>query len=244
MGARERVVGEPLRQRVARLDWPRLSAELDELGHARSGPLLTAAECRAFSELWPRDELFRSTVEMAPRRFGVGRYRYFAEPLPAPVAALRAAFYPRLARIANGWQRALGAQPEFPLRLADFLARCRAHGQARPTPLLLRYEAGGYNCLHQDRYGEIAFPLQVAILLSRPGRDFRGGEFLLVEQRARQQSRGEAITLEEGEAVIFPNAVRPVRGARGVQRAQVRHGASRLHAGERRVLGLIFHDAR
>jgi hypothetical protein len=244
MGARARDTAEALRRRIARLDWPRLASELDERGHARTGPLLGPAECRALCALWPRDALFRSTIDMAPRRFGVGRYRYFADPMPAPVEALRSAFYPPLAAIANRWQRALGAAPEFPRSLGGFLARCRAQGQTRPTPLLLRYEAGGYNCLHQDRYGEVAFPLQVAILLSRPGRDFRGGEFLLVEQRPRQQSRGEAIALVHGEAVIFPNAARPVRGARGVYRVQVRHGASRVHAGVRCVLGLIFHDAR
>jgi hypothetical protein len=244
MGARDREAAEPLERRIARLDWARLAADLDERGHATTGALLSPATCGQLAALWPRDELFRSTIDMAPRRFGVGRYRYFASPLPPLVRTLRESLYPPLAEIANHWQRELGAAAEFPPRLGAFLRRCHQHGQTRPTPLLLRYEAGGYNHLHQDRYGAVTFPLQVAFLLSRPGRDFRGGEFLLVEQRPRQQSRGEAITLAQGEAVIFPNSERPVRGARGFHRAQVRHGASRLHAGTRCVLGVIFHDAK
>jgi hypothetical protein len=244
MEARQRDAVDRLRRRIARLGWQQLSADLDDHGHAVTGPLLGPAECRALQALWPRDELFRSTIDMAPRRFGVGRYRYFAAPLPPLVRAAREALYPPLAAIANRWQRELGRPPDFPPRLAGFLERCRAGGQTRPTPLLLRYEAGGCNHLHQDRYGALAFPLQVALLLSRPGRDFQGGEFLLVEQRPRRQSRGEAIALAQGRAVIFPNAERPVRGARGFHRAQVRHGASRVRAGTRFVLGIIFHDAK
>jgi hypothetical protein len=230
--------------RVTDLDWTALERSLWELGYARTPPVLTPDECAALIALYPDDTRFRSRIDMARYRFGIGDYKYFAAPLPPLVQGLRVSAYPPLAAIANQFEAALDTATLHPADLAGLHATCRRRGQTKPTPLLLHYEAGGYNCLHQDRYGEIAFPLQVAILLSRPGRDFRGGEFLLVEQRARQQSRGEAIALEEGEAVIFPNAVRPVRGARGVQRAQVRHGASRLHAGERRVLGLIFHDAR
>jgi hypothetical protein len=244
MEARERDAIDRLRRRIARLDWQRLSGELDDRGHAVVGPLFGPADCRALRALWPRDELFRSTIDMGPRRFGVGRYRYFAAPLPPLVRAAREALYAPLAAIANRWQRELGRTPDYPTRLGGFLTRCHATGQTRPTPLLLRYEAGGYNHLHQDRYGALAFPLQAAVLLSRPGREFEGGEFLLVEQRPRQQSRGEAISLEQGQAVIFPNAERPVRGARGFHRAQVRHGASRVRAGSRFVLGIIFHDAK
>ncbi|HJQ82783.1 MAG TPA: 2OG-Fe(II) oxygenase [Candidatus Binatia bacterium] len=180
---------------------------------------------------------------MARYRFGVGEYKYFAAPLPAAVAALRTHVYRRLAPIANRWMTALGAADRYPPDLAAYLARCAAAGQERPTPLLLHYRAGGYNCLHQDLYGALAFPLQLTCVLSQVGEDFRGGELLLVEQRPRAQSRGDAIVLQRGEAVIFPTRHRPVRGVRGVYRATVRHGVSRLHAGERTSLGIIFHDA-
>ncbi len=179
---------------------------------------------------------------MGPRRYGEGTYRYFANPLPPPVRQLRTHLYPPLARIANAWRARLGAEPDFPARLAAFLDRCHRAGQARPTPLLLRYEREGYNCLHQDRYGSVAFPIQAVILLS-PSHAFSGGEFLLVEQRPRAQSRGEAIRLKQGCAVFFPNAERPVGGARGAYRVQVRHGVSRLARGRRTTLGIIFHDA-
>jgi hypothetical protein len=177
-------------------------------------------------------------------RFGLGEYRYFDRPLPAQVDALRSLLYAPLAKIANAWQQRLGAKERHEPSLRDFLQRCHAAGQTRPTPLLLRYAAGGFNCLHQDIYGPIAFPLQVTVLLSRPERDFEGGEFLLVEQRPRQQSRGEAVALAQGEAIVFPTRERPVAGTRGDYRAGIRHGVSTLHSGSRTTLGIIFHDAR
>ena len=180
---------------------------------------------------------------MARYRFGVGEYKYFAAPLPEPVAALRTALYRRLAPVANRWMEALGSDERFPPDLGSYLARCAAQGQTRPTPLLLRYETGGYNCLHQDLYGALAFPLQVTCVLSQVGVDYAGGEILLVEQRPRAQSRGAVIILARGEAVIFPNRHRPVKGARGWFRVTVHHGVSRLHSGERLSLGIIFHDA-
>jgi hypothetical protein len=193
--------------------------------------------------LYGDDRRFRKTIDMERQRFGRGEYRYFARPLPAEVESLRRAFYPPLARIANAWQERLGAEERFERSLAAFLRRCAVSGQQRPTPLLLRYGPEGFNCLHRDLYGDIAFPLQVAICLSRPAHDFQGGEFLLTEGRPRQQSRGEAIALDQGEAIIFPTRERPVEGARGWLRAQLRHGVSRLHSGERFTLGIIFHDA-
>ena len=235
---------EAVRSRIARLDWQRIEADLAEHGWARTPPLLTARDCRDLVALYARDERFRSTVDMQRHRFGAGQYRYFANPLPPTVRALRVHLYPHLARVANRWRQALGRDGAFPPRLSGFLARCRAAGQIRPTPLLLRYEAGGYNRLHQDRYGDVAFPLQATLLLSRPERDFRGGEFLLLEQRPRTQSRGEAVHLAQGEAIFFPNAERPVAGARGPYRAQTRHGLSTVQAGVRYALGIIFHDAR
>lgn len=231
-------------RRLARVDWKRVAADLDALGHARIPRLLSAAECRSVAALWSQEERFRSHVDMARHRFGEGEYRYFANPLPPPVRALRAALYPPLARIANAWAEMLGQEQRHPPTLKGFVEHCHSAGQKRPTPLLLRYEAGGYNRLHQDLYGSVAFPLQVAVLLSRPEREFRGGEFLLVEGRPRMQSRGEALVLERGEAVVFPNRERPLRGARGYARAQVRHGVSTLHTGVRLTLGIIFHDAR
>jgi len=232
-----------LRQRVTALDWRRAARDLDELGYARLPGFLGAAECRELAGFYGRDARFRSTIAMEPRRYGIGEYRYFAYPLPRAVAELRRAFYPPLARIANGWLARFGSDQRLPASLGPFLGRCRACGQTRPTPLLLRYETGGLNHLHQDSYGSVAFPLQVAFLLSRPERDFSGGEFLLVEQHPRQQSRGEAIALRRGEGLVFPNRERPIRGARGWYRARVRHGVSRIRQGERIALGLIFHDA-
>jgi hypothetical protein len=236
---------ERIAERVRGIDREALEEELDARGHARVPGLLSAADCDALIRLYARRERFRSFVDLARHRFGDrGDYRYFAHPLPPLVRSLRRQLYPPLAAVANRWQERLGQAERLPARLAPFLARCAAHGQRRPTPLLLRYEREGYNCLHQDLYGSVAFPLQAAILLSRPGRDFEGGEFLLTEQRPRMQSRGEAVALRRGEAVVFPNRERPVRGSRGFYRVQVRHGVSRLHAGERYTLGIIFHDAR
>jgi hypothetical protein len=229
--------------RLAQLDWTSVARALDENGHAVTPRLLTAAECRGVTSLWSRRDRFRSHVDMMRHRFGAGEYRYFAEPLPPIVDVLRREMYARLAPVANRWAAALGGRERFPDDLATFVAQCAAHGQRRPTPLLLRYTAGGYNCLHQDLYGAIAFPLQVTILLSRPDADFTGGEILLVERRPRAQSRGHAIALGQGQAVIFPNRYRPVAGARGPYRVTVRHGVSDVRSGERRTLGIIFHDA-
>ena len=229
--------------RLAALDWDAIGCALDDVGHAVTSPLLGGAECAALMRMFGDDRRFRSTVDMARHRFGEGAYRYFAEPLPPLVADLRVSFFPRLAAIANGWTTALGIAERYPSDLARWLARCAAKGQERPTPLLLRYVAGGFNCLHQDLYGALAFPLQVTIALSQHGKDYEGGEFLLVEQRPRAQSRGEAIALERGAAIIFPNRHRPVAGARGSYRVTVRHGVSRVRSGERLALGIIFHDA-
>jgi uncharacterized protein len=206
--------------------------------------MLTAPECAALARLYDDESRFRSRVVMERHRFGVGEYKYFARPLPEPVASLRAALYPPLAAIANGWMAALGDSKRFPPGLEAFLEVCARAGQEQPTPLLLRYLEGGYNCLHQDLYGEVAFPLQVAVMLSRPRTDYTGGEFLLIEQRPRSQSAGAAITAGQGEMVIFPNRVRPVAGSRGVYRVNVRHGVSRIHSGRRLTLGIIFHDAK
>lgn len=221
-----------------------MEAALAAKGYARSGPLLTEAECGALAALYPRDDVFRSRVEMARYRFGEGGYGYFARPLPRLVADLRGALYPRLAPIANRMMAALGRPARYPPRLAEFLARCHAAGQGRPTPLLLRYEAGGHNRLHQDLYGPLAFPLQAVIMLSRREVDYGGGEFLLVENRPRQQAKGEAVAAEQGEMIVFPVQERPVPGKRGMLRAGMRHGVSTIHRGERYALGIIFHDAK
>jgi hypothetical protein len=229
---------------VVRTDWKRVADDLDRWGYARIPRLLGARECAQLAAIYPRDDAFRKTISMDAHRFGSGEYRYFSYPLPARVQRLRAALYPKLARIANAWQERLGDRERFEPTLARFLRRCHAHGQRRPTPLLLHYEAGGFNNLHQDLYGPIAFPLQVTIQLSRPGVDFAGGEFLLVEQRPRQQSRGSAIALAQGEAIVFATRERPVEGARGFYRVALRHGVSPLHSGSRTTLGIIFHDAK
>ena len=229
--------------RMSDLDWPHIGAELDAFGCAVVTGLLSGAECAALAASYAAPELFRSRVVMQRHGYGRGEYQYFAYPLPEPVAELRAALYEKLAGIGNRWYQAMGLETRFPDRHADFLARCHAAGQSRPTPLLLRYETGDYNCLHQDLYGEHVFPLQVAVLLSRPQQDFSGGEFLLTEQRPRMQSRAEVVPLGIGDAVIFPVFHRPVNGARGIYRVTMRHGLSRLRSGLRHTLGIIFHDA-
>jgi hypothetical protein len=229
--------------RVAALDWEALASELDAHGCAATGVLLSADECAVLAQSYASDALFRSRIVMARHGFGRGEYKYFAYPLPETVAALRGALYPPLARIANRWNAAMGIDIGHPAAHGAYLARCRAAGQRKPTPLLLQYEAGDYNCLHQDIYGEHVFPLQVAFLLSRPGSDFTGGEFVLTEQRPRMQSRAEVVPLRQGEGVIFPVRHRPVAGTRGVYRVNMRHGVSRLRAGRRHTLGIIFHDA-
>lgn len=229
--------------RIADLDWDRIGAALDAEGNALLPRLLSAEECAALSAMYDDPAPFRSRVVMARHGFGRGEYRYFAYPLPAAVAELRSSLYPRLAPIADRWNEAMGIDVRYPDRHAEFIARCHDAGQRRPTPLLLRYGAGDYNCLHQDLYGEHVFPLQVAILLSQPGEDFAGGEFVLTEQRPRMQSRAEVVTLTQGDGVAFAVQNRPVQGARGFYRVNMRHGVSRVRSGARHTLGIIFHDA-
>ena len=226
------------------LDWARIAAELDQHGCATTGPLLSRDACGEIAALYATDSPFRSRIVMARHGFGRGEYKYFAYPLPPGIAALRAALYPRLADIANRWNAELGIAVRYPSELEEFLARCHEADQTRPTPLLLQYGPGDYNCLHQDLYGEHVFPLQVAILLSAPGSDFTGGEFVLTEQRPRMQSRAEVVPLAQGEGVIFPVHHRPVQGTRGVYRVTMRHGVSRVRSGQRHTLGIIFHDAK
>ncbi len=235
--------GTDARDRVDAFDWEGIAERLAADGYALLPELLSEGECRALSRLYADEARFRKRVDLAGHGFGEGDYQYFRYPLPPLVAALRSALYPCLAAIANDWWAALGVGERFPLSHRRFLAHCRALGQARPTPLLLRYPAGGYNRLHQDLYGEVAFPLQLTCLLT-PRREFEGGEFLLVEQRPRMQSRGHAIALATGEGIVFPTRLRPVPGRRGFSRAQMRHGVSTVRSGERRTLGIIFHDAR
>jgi len=229
--------------RLNRLDWETLERSLWDWGWAKAPAVLTPDECGELIALYSQEQRFRSRVDMARYRFGVGEYKYFAEPLPPVVAALRAHAYRHLGLVANRWEEALGKRRRYPDELEKFLAECAARGQHKPTPLLLRYEPGGYNCLHQDLYGDIAFPLQLTCVLSRRGVDFTGGESLLVEQRPRAQSRGDAVAVEQGEALIFTTRDRPVRGARGYHRVVTRHGVSRLLSGERYSLGVIFHNA-
>ncbi|PHQ61513.1 MAG: proline hydroxylase [Sphingobium sp.] len=217
--------------------------DLDRHGAARLPALLSPDQCAAIAALWDSPAVFRKEVVMARHGFGSGRYRYFDYPLPPPVATLRDTLYPALAAQANRWAAMLGTGDIYPLRHADFLARCALGGQDKPTPLLLRYEAGDWNALHQDVYGPHIFPLQAAVLLSRPQTDFTGGAFILTEQRPRMQSRPEMVPLDQGDAVIFPVRDRPVQGTRGVHRVQMRHGVSRLLSGTRYMLGIIFHDA-
>lgn len=235
---------QPISARLAALDWDRVQADLDTVGCAATGPLLTPAECADLTALYPDETRFRSRVVMARHGFGKGEYQYYAYPLPDLIAALRTPLYERLAPVANRWNTAMGIDIRYPDRHADFLARCHAAGQTRPTPLLLKYGPGDYNCLHQDLYGEHVFPLQVAFLLSEPGRDFTGGEFVLTEQRPRMQSRAEVVSLRQGEGVIFAVHTRPVQGTRGTYRVNLRHGVSRLRSGERYTTGIIFHDAK
>jgi hypothetical protein len=230
-------------ERIAMLDWSDLAAALDTRGWATAKAVLTPAECEALADSYNEDERFRSRVVMARHGYGRGEYKYFAYPLPAIVADLRAALYPQLAGIANRWHESMGIETRFPDEHAAFLARCHRAGQTRPTPLLLRYGENDYNCLHQDLYGEHVFPLQVVFLLSAPGRDFTGGEFVITEQRPRMQSRAEVVPLGQADAVVFAVNQRPVRGARGHYRVKLRHGVSTVHSGHRHTLGVIFHDA-
>lgn len=229
--------------RVSELDWRTLGEELDRSGWAVTSPLLGETECRELIDLFDVDELFRSTVVMSRHAFGEGTYRYFADPLPAVVERLRVGLYPQLARIANRWAVQLG-DPPYPETLDGLLEVCAAAGQHQPTPLLLRYGPDGYNCLHQDLYGEVAFPLQVTIMLSVPDDDFTGGENVLVEQRPRAQSRPIVVRPRQGAALVFPTSARPVPGKRGPKRVVMRHGVSTVFTGERTTLGIIFHNAR
>jgi uncharacterized protein len=219
-----------------------LGAEIETQGYAVRH-VLDKAACREAAGMWDANDLFRKRIIMQQHAYGRGEYRYLAYPLPEIVTSLREAFYPPLAEIANAWRRTLGQAGMFPPTSREFIEQCHAAGQTRPTPLMLRYGPGDFNCLHQDLYGEMVFPLQVVILLSEPGRDFTGGEFLLVEQRPRAQSRGEIVPLGQGDAAIFPVHHRPVRGAKGPYRLTMRHGVSRVRSGDRQTLGLIFHDA-
>jgi uncharacterized protein len=232
-----------LAKRVRAIDWAQISTDLDAQGSATIERLISPAECGALAALYPIDGVFRSRVVMERHGFGRGEYKYFSYPLPDLVAGLRAAIYPRLAPIANRWNKAMGINVRFPNQHAEFIERCHAGGQVRPTPLLLQYGADDYNCLHQDLYGEHVFPLQLTILLSEPGRDFTGGEFVMTEQRPRMQSRPMVMPLRQGDAVVFAVHHRPVQGTRGIYRVNLRHGVSRVRSGHRHTLGVIFHDA-
>ncbi|GAC1334429.1 MAG: 2OG-Fe(II) oxygenase [Beijerinckiaceae bacterium] len=232
-----------IEHRLSGIDWAGINDNLDAYGCATTGRLLEREECESLVRLYPAEGVFRSRVVMARHGFGRGEYKYFAYPLPPIVAALRMELYPHLATIANRWNTSLNVGTRFPDRHEAFLARCRTSGQAKPTPLLLRYGAGDYNCLHQDIYGENVFPLQIAFLLSDSTTDFSGGEFVLTEQRPRMQSRAEVVPLRQGEGVIFPVHHRPVQGSKGIYRVNMRHGVSRVRTGHRHTLGIIFHDA-
>lgn len=244
-----RLIREPSRQIagepcvVDALDWTEIAADLDLQGFATIPGLLDAGTCRSLAALYPNDAAFRSRVVMARHGFGSGAYKYFTYPLPAVVADMRTALYPHLAPIATHWFARLGLDGDFPSTHAAFVARCHAAGQTKPTPLLLEYGPGDYNCLHQDLYGATVFPLQIATLLSAPEQDFTGGEFVLVEQRPRMQSRASVVPLRQGDAVVFAVSHRPVAGTRGDYRVTMRHGVSRIRSGLRHTLGLIFHDA-
>jgi hypothetical protein len=234
-------------QRVAALNWVGAERSLGERGYAVTGPILSERECGELVSLYGDGVRFRSHVIMQRYRFGVGDYKYFENPLPPTVASLRAAAYPHLAAIANRWSEQLGkdgGSARYPPQLAEFLKVCHAAGQTKPTPLMLHYEAGGFNCLHQDIYGEVSFPLQMVILLGQPERDWDGGEFLLVEQQPRAQSKGEVVQATQGQVIIFATRHRPVKGTRGYYRVNLRHGVSRVHRGTRFTLGIIFHDAK
>jgi len=229
--------------RLAAIDWPGVARDLDAYGAATMARLLTPAECDTLVSLYTRDEPFRSRVVMSRHGFGQGEYRYLRYPLPPLVDVLRTAAYARLVPVANRWHQAMGLADRFPARQEAFIARCRAAGQTKPTPLLLRYEAGDYNCLHQDLYGDHVFPLQLVLLLSRPGRDFDGGEFVMTEQRPRMQSRAMVLPLSQGDVAVIAVHQRPVHGARGCYRVNLRHGVSRVRTGLRFTAGIIFHDA-
>ena len=236
-------MSDKIASRLATIDATKLAADFDARGYAIVPELLGEEACRGLTALYDRDELFRSRIVMERHSFGLGEYKYFRYPLPPLVETLRKGLYPNLVGTANRWRKRLGNEDGFPPTLPGYLKRCHAAGQIRPTPLILKYEANGFNCLHQDLYGALAFPLQATVLLSAPGKDFTGGEFLLVEQRPRAQSKGEVVPLAQGDAVIFAVNHRPVEGKRGFYRTTLRHGVSRIRAGRRFTLGIIFHDA-
>ncbi|MFV0382959.1 2OG-Fe(II) oxygenase [Paracoccus sp. (in: a-proteobacteria)] len=231
-------------KRLSGRDWTAFTDEMNDFGCAVLKGVLTPEECHELAALYPREQYFRSHIHMARHGFGKGEYRYFKYPLPGLPGGLRTALWPRLAGIANDWNARMGIARRYPEAHADFLRQCHQAGQTRPTPLLLQYVAGDYNCLHQDLYGDLTFPLQAAFLLSEPGRDFSGGEFVLTEQRPRMQSRAEVVPLRQGDAVVFAVHARPVRGSRSDYRVNLRHGVSRIRSGQRHTIGIIFHDAR
>ena len=237
-------MNQSVAERVSALDWSALTEELDEFGCAQTTPILTPDECAEFTAMWGDEPRFRSTIDMARYRFGQGTYRYFANPVPAPIVAMRGAFYRRLLPIARSWAERLGDPAPWPDEFEDWLDVCHAAGQDKPTPILLRYTAGDWNALHRDLYGDLVFPLQVVIGLERPGVDHTGGEFLLVEQRARAQSKGSVMVLEQGHGLIFTTRDRPSPSKRGWSRSAVRHGVSRIRTGHRHTLGLVLHDAQ
>ena len=243
--ARKRSEVAFIAERIEALDWAATAESLTQRGYAVTEAILSPEECASLVALYGEQSRFRSHIVMERYRFGVGDYKYFADPLPEIVSELRTSAYPHLARVANEWAEALTeTAPRFPAEHAAFLKTCHKAGQIKPTPLMLHYEAGGYNCLHQDIYGEIAFPLQMVFLLGQPGRDWEGGEFLLVEQQPRAQSKADVVAANQGQAIIFTTRHRPVRGARGFYRVNLRHGVSRVHRGTRYTLGIIFHDAK
>jgi hypothetical protein len=241
-----------IEQKVDALNWAVAEESLCARGYGVTDVILTPEECAELIAIYGEEKLFRSHVVMERYRFGIGDYKYFDDPLPGVVAEIRTAAYPHLAKIANRWAETLGAnalgldgaQKQYPLEHSEFLKLCHKAGQIKPTPLMLHYEAGGYNCLHQDLYGEVSFPLQMVILLGQPGRDWEGGEFILVEQQPRAQSKAEVVSAKQGQAIIFTTRYRPVKGSRGYYRVNLRHGVSRVHRGTRYTLGIIFHDAK
>jgi uncharacterized protein len=234
-----------VRRRIDALDWAAAEESLSSRGYAVTAPLLTAEECAGLVALYKDEKRFRSHIVMERYRFGVGDYKYFENPLPRVVASLRTAAYPHLAKVANRWVEAFGeSSKKYPPEHAAFLEECHKAGQKKPTPLMLHYEAGGYNCLHQDLYGDVSFPLQMVLLLGQAGHDWEGGEFILVEQQPRAQSKAEVVHANQGQAILFTTRYRPVKGARGYYRVNLRHGVSRVHRGTRYTLGIIFHDAK
>jgi hypothetical protein len=237
------VLSLTIAERVNALDWERVSGDLDAYGNATLENLVSPEECRTLIGLYRKDDIFRRHIVMEQHGYGRGEYKYFSYPLPTGIAGLRSALYPHLAPAANRWNNAMGIDVRYPAQHGDFIARCHSAGQTRPTPLLLQYQTGDYNCLHQDLYGEHVFPLQITILLSSPETDFTGGEFVLTEQRPRMQPRPEVVPLAQGDAVIFAVHHRPVQGIRGICKVNLRHGVSRVRSGQRYTLGIIFHDA-